>query len=459
MSHQNLRLTEKDFSMLRYAKAALIPALLLPAAAMAQSSAKVTDFMLDNGMQVVVVEDDRAPVVQHMLWYRAGSADEPKGSSGVAHFLEHLLFKATDKMESGEFSSVVAANGGRDNAFTSYDYTAYFQRVAADRLELMMTMEADRMKNIRLTRENIATERDVIIEERNQRTENNPQALFGEQISAAQYLNHRYGTPIIGWMHEMEELDLDDALSFYELYYSPNNTVLVVSGDVTPDEVRTLAEEHYGPIPRNPDLPERLRTEEPRQNAERRVIFRDARVAQPYISRSYLVPERDSGAQETAAALTILSQILGGGTTSFLADKLQFEAQLATFTTAWYSGVSLDDTTFRMVIVPATGVSLAEGEAALDQALVDFMQAGVDAEQLERIKLQIRASEIYAQDNVDGIANRYGSALTSGLTVEDVQAWPEILDAVTAEDIMQAAELLRREASVTGWLLRPEGEI
>jgi zinc protease len=444
--------------MLRYARTALISALLLPAAAMAQTSGKVTDFMLDNGMQVVVVEDHRAPVVQHMLWYRAGSADEPKGSSGVAHFLEHLLFKATDKMESGEFSAVVAANGGRDNAFTSYDYTAYFQRVAADRLELMMTMEADRMKNIRLTPENIATERDVIIEERNQRTENNPQALFGEQIAAAQYLNHRYGTPIIGWMHEMEELDLDDALSFYQLYYSPNNTVLVVSGDVTPDEVRALAEKHYGAIPRNPELPERLRTEEPRQNAERRVIFRDARVAQPYISRSYLVPERDSGAQESAAALTILSEILGGGTTSFLADKLQFETQLATFTTAWYSGVSLDDTTFRMVIVPATGVTLAEGEAALDLALADFMQAGVDAEQLDRIKLQLRASEIYAQDNVDGIANRYGSALTSGLTVEDVQAWPDVLDAVTADDIMEAAALLRREASVTGWLMRPEGE-
>ena len=309
--------------MLRYARNALMASLLFPAAAMAETSGKVTDFTLDNGMQVVVVEDHRAPVVQHMLWYRAGSADEPKGSSGVAHFLEHLLFKATDKMESGEFSSVVAANGGRDNAFTSYDYTAYFQRVAADRLELMMTMEADRMKNIRLTPENIATERDVIIEERNQRTENNPQALFGEQLSAAQYLNHRYGTPIIGWMHEMEELDLDDALGFYELYYSPNNTILVVSGDVTPDEVRALSEKHYGPIPMNPDLPERLRTEEPRQNAERRVIFRDARVAQPYISRSYLVPERDSGAQETAAALTILSEILGGGTTSYFTEKLQ----------------------------------------------------------------------------------------------------------------------------------------
>jgi zinc protease len=447
----------RNDQMLRFVRTALISAMLLPAAAMAQTSGTVTDFMLENGMQVVVIEDHRAPVVQHMLWYRAGSADEPKGSSGVAHFLEHLLFKATEKMEAGEFSAVVAANGGRDNAFTSYDYTAYFQRVAADRLELMMTMEADRMKNIRLTPENIATERDVIIEERNQRTENNVQALFGEQTAAAQYLNHRYGTPIIGWMHEMEQLDREDALGFYELYYSPNNTVLIVSGDVTPEEVRTLAERHYGPIPRNPDLPERLRTEEPRQNAERRVIFRDARVAQPYISRSYLVPERDSGAQETAAALTILSEILGGGSTSYLAEKLQFDTQLTSFTTAWYSGVSLDDTTFRVIIVPSDGVSLEDGEAALDQALTDFMQTGVDAEQLERIKLQIRASEIYAQDNVDGIANRYGRALTSGLTVEDVAAWPGILDAVTADDIMEAAKLLRREASVTGWLMRPEG--
>lgn len=444
--------------MMRYARTAVLSLLLLPAAAQAQTSGKVTDFMLDNGMQVVVVEDHRAPVVQHMLWYRAGSADEPKGSSGVAHFLEHLLFKATDKLEAGEFSSIVAANGGRDNAFTSYDYTAYFQRVAADRLELMMTMESDRMKNIRLTPENIATERDVIIEERNQRTENNPQALFGEQINAVQYLNHRYGTPIIGWMHEMEELDLDDALSFYELYYSPNNTVLVVSGDVTPDEVRALADKHYGPLPRNPDLPDRLRTEEPRQNAERRVMFRDARVAQPYVMRSYLVPERDTGAQETSAALTILAEILGGGTTSFFTEKLQFDTQVATFTSAWYSGVSLDDTTFRMVIVPVEGVSLEEGEAALDAALAEFLETGVDAEQLERIKLQLRAAEIYAQDNVDGIANRYGRALTSGLTVEDVQAWPDILDAVTAEDIMAAATLLRREASVTGWLMRPQGE-
>lgn len=429
---------------------------LIPGIAAAYDEA-VTTFVLDNGMQVVVVEDHRAPVVQHMLWYRAGSADEPKGSSGVAHFLEHLLFKATDTLEAGELSATVARNGGRDNAFTSYDYTAYFQRVAADRLELMMKMESDRMRNIRLTEDNIRTERDVIIEERNQRTENDPGALFGEQVSAVQYLNHRYGVPIIGWMHEMRTLDMQDALSFYETYYAPNNAVLVVSGDVTPEQVRELADKYYGVIPANPDLPERLRTEEPPQTAERRLIFRDARVAQPYVRRSYLAPERDAGDQERAAALTFLSEILGGGTTSFLSQELQFDSQVATYTGAFYRGVSLDDTTFNLIVVPQPGVSLQDAEDAMDAAIAKFLQDGVDPEQLERIKMQIRASQIYARDDVDQIANRYGQALTSGLMIEDVKAWPDILDAVTAEDIQEAArDLFDRRASVTGWLMREE---
>jgi zinc protease len=417
----------------------------------------VTHFTLDNGMDVVVVEDHRAPVVQHMVWYRAGSADEPKGASGVAHFLEHLLFKATDTMEAGELSATVAANGGRDNAFTSYDYTAYFQRVAADRLELMMQMEADRMVNIRLTESDIITERDVIIEERNQRVENNPQSLFNEQMGAGQYLNHRYGVPIIGWMHEMETLDLDDALSFYDIYYSPNNAVLVVSGDVDPENVRELAEKYYGAIPANPALPERLRTIEPPQRAERRLTMRDARVAQPYVSRSYLAPERDSGAQEQAAALTMLSEVLGGGQTSVLTEKLQFESQIAVYSGVFYNGMSLDDTTFDVVVVPSAGVSLQEAEDAMDAAIAEFMETGVDSEQLDRIKMQLRAAQIYARDNVDRIANRYGRALTSGLTVADVQAWPDLLQAVTEDDIMQAArDVFDRNASVTGWLMRPE---
>ncbi len=431
-------------------------AFALPASVKAMDE-QVTSFMLDNGMQVVVVQDDRAPVVTHMVWYKAGSADEPKGSSGVAHFLEHLLFKATDTLASGELSAVVSANGGRDNAFTSFDFTAYFQRVAADRLGLMMQMEADRMRNIRLTESDIATERNVVIEERNQRTENNPRALFGEQLSAVQYHNHRYGVPIIGWMHEIETLDMDDAISFYNTYYYPNNAILVVSGDVTPQEVERLANEHYGPIPANPDLPERLRTEEPPQTAERRLYFRDARVSQSYVSRSYLAPERDPGDQKTAAALTVLAEVLGGGQTSYLTEKLQFEQQKAVYSGSFYRGTSLDDTTFDVVIVPTPGVSLEEAESALDAAIEQFMVDGVTDEQLDRIKMQVRASEIYARDDVSGIANRYGRALTSGLTVADVQAWPDILQSITNDDVMAAAELVfDRNASVTGWLMQDE---
>ena len=429
---------------------------LAPFAALADSEL-VSTFTLDNGMEVIVVEDHRAPVVQHMVWYRAGSADEPPGRSGVAHFLEHLLFKATDELESGEFSSVVSANGGQDNAFTSYDYTAYFQRVAADRLGLMMKMEADRMTDIRLTQEDIISERGVILEERNQRTENNPRALFGEQMNAMMYINHRYGVPIIGWKHEMEELDMDAVMDFYADHYAPNNAILVVSGDVTPEKVRELAEQHYGPIPANPAIEPRDRSAEPPQIAAKRVKLTDPRVSSEYVFRSYLAPERDPRDQEKAAALTLLAELLGGGQTSYLTEKLQFEEQTAVFTGAFYRGVSLDDTTFDLIIVPRPGVSLEDAEAALDRTMESFLEDGVDPEALDRIKMQVRASQIYARDNVDGIARRYGAALTSGLTVQDVQDWPDLLQAVTADDIIEAARAVwRPEASVTGYLMKAE---
>ncbi|WP_375174310.1 M16 family metallopeptidase [Pseudooceanicola sp.] len=427
---------------------------LLSATWASASNDMVTDFTLDNGMQVVVIEDHRAPVVVHMVWYKAGAADETPGVSGVAHFLEHLLFKATDTLESGELSKTVAENGGTDNAFTSHDYTGYFQRVAADRLGLMMSMEADRMRNLRLTEEDILTERQVIIEERNQRTENSPQALFGEQANAAQYLNHRYGVPIIGWRHEMETLGLEDALAYYERYYAPNNAILVVAGDVTPEEVDRLAREHYGPIPPNPDLPDRARPQEPPQTAERRLTYSDPRVAQPYVSRSYLAPERDPGDQETAAALVMLSEELGGGQTGYLTEKLVFEDKTALYTSAYYRGQSLDDTTFGLYIVPAEGVSLPDAEAALDATLARFLEDGVDAEKLDRIKMQIRASQVYERDNVERLARRYGSALTQGLTIEDIQAWPDLLQQVTEEDILDAARsVLNRRNAVTGYLM------
>ncbi|MFN3207647.1 MAG: M16 family metallopeptidase [Roseovarius sp.] len=418
----------------------------------------VTTFTLDNGMDVVVIEDHRAPVVVHMVWYRAGSADEKPGVSGVAHFLEHLLFKGTKTMAPGEFSSTVARNGGSDNAFTSYDYTAYFQRVAADRLELMMKMESDRMVNLQLDEEDILTERDVIIEERNQRTENNPSALFREQHDAAQYLNHRYGVPVIGWRHEMVDLSLDDALDYYKTYYAPNNAVLVVAGDVTPDDVRKLADTYYGVIPANPDLPARVRPQEPPQSAERRVYYQDARVAQPYLQRSYLAPERDTGDQETAAALAILADILGDGTTSILNEKLQFDTRTAVYTGAYYGATSLDDTTFNLTVVPAPGTTLEQAEEAMDKVIAEFLEDGFPRERLERIKTQIRASEIYARDDVSALANRYGRGLTQGLTVEDIQAWPDVLQAVTAEDVMTAARELfaKNNNSVTGYISAQE---
>ncbi len=418
---------------------------------------QVSDFRLENGMQVVVIEDHRAPVVMHMVWYRAGSADEQPGVSGVAHFLEHLLFKGTDKLEPGEFSATVAANGGRDNAFTSSDFTAYFQRVASDRLELMMQMESDRMVNIRLGEAEILTERDVILEERNQRTENSPGALMREQMDAAQYFNHRYGVPIIGWRHEMEQLSLQDALAYYRTYYAPNNAIVVVAGDVDPQEVLALAKANYGVLPANPDLAPRDRAQEPRQIAARRLVFEDARVSQPYLARNYLAPERNPGDQKTAAALTILAEILGGGTTSLLTEKLQFEKQLAVYTSAYYRGVSLDQSIFGLTVVPAQGVTLEQAEAAMDEALGGFIETGVDSEHLARIRMQLRAAQIYARDSVESLANRYGRALTSGLTIADIQEWPNVLQSVSEDDILAAARMVFDERqSVTGWLSAPQ---
>ena len=448
--------------MRRLIAAALAPVLgtlaALPAAA--ETSGDVTTYTLGNGMEVVVIEDHRAPVVVNMVWYKAGSADEPPGASGIAHYLEHLLFKGTDELAPGEFSATVAANGGTDNAFTSYDYTGYFQRVAADRLGLMMKMEADRMVDLQLDEEDILVERDVVIEERAQRTDSDPGALFAETRRAAQYLNHPYGIPVIGWKHEADALTLQDAMDFYERFYAPNNAILIVAGDVEPEEVLALAQEHFGPIPANPDLSERMRPQEPPQIAERRLVYDDPRIGQPYVARTYLAPERDPGDQREAAALELLSRYLGGSrATSVLAEALEFGTGEAIYTGASYNGVSLDDTTFGLAVVPAEGVSLEQVEAALDREIAAFLERGVDDARLERIKMQLRASEIYADDSVSSVARRYGAALTSGLTVQDVQDWPGILQSVTGEEIVQAARrVFDRDRAVTGYVMNSAGE-
>jgi zinc protease len=420
----------------------------------------VSSFMLDNGMQVVVIEDHRAPVVVQMVWYRTGSADEPAGHSGIAHFLEHLMFKATDTMASGEFSDTVAAEGGRDNAFTSFDFTAYHQRVAADRLDLMMRMEADRMRGLQLTEEEVATERQVILEERNQRTDSSPGALLNEQMGAAQYLNHPYGIPVIGWRHEMEQLSREDAFAFYHANYAPNNAILIVAGDVQPDAVLQLAKTHYGPLEPSDAIKPRLRPQEPPQLAARRLVMTDQRVSEPYVLRSYLSVERNPGDQRQAAAMVLLSEVLGGSsTTSVLARALQFDSKIAVYTSASYNPTTVDPDTFSLVVLPQAEVSLAEVEAALDAELAKFLETGIAPEDFARIKAQIRAEDVYDRDNTQGLAQQYGAALAVGLTLEDIAEWPKLLQDVTADEVMAAArEVFDDKTSVTAWLQSAEGK-
>ncbi len=420
----------------------------------------VTHTQFENGLEVVVIEDRRAPVVVNMVWYRAGAADEPLGQSGIAHFLEHLMFKGTETTDPGEFSALVEANGGRDNAFVSWDYTGFFQRVAADRLELMMEMEADRMVNLSFTEAEWLPERGVILEERGQVLESRVGAQFNETMLAALYKAHPYGVPILGWRHEMETLTGEMAMDFYHAHYGPNNAIVVIAGDVDTDDAIAKAVRHFGPIPPNPNIEPRARTMEPPHLAERRLVFEDSRVGTPYVSRMYLVPPRRAGDQAEAAALHMLAALLGGSsTTSVLERRLNFEEGIALSAWANYSGTRRDYGTFSVGIAPVDGVSLEEAEAAMDRVIVEFLQEGVDLEQFERVRHQMRAAEIYALDDAQARARRFGVGLSVGLDVEDVTGWIDAIEAVTPEDVIAAGEtLLDRRASVTGFLTQPAAE-
>ena len=417
----------------------------------------VTSFSLENGMRVVVVEDHRAPVVTHMVWYRAGASDENSGKSGIAHLLEHLLFKETENVENGEFSKTVAALGGSDNAFTSQDYTAYYQRVSKQYLDLMMYYESDRMKNLKISELDFNTEVKVVIEERSQRTDSKPGALFNEQNMASLYLNHPYGVPIVGWRHELDDLVLEDAIDFYKTYYSPNNAILIVSGDVDPKNVQILANKFYGSLENTIYLDVRKRPAEPPQIVERRLIFEDERVSQPYITRTYLAAERDQGQQREAAALTLLADLIGSdGIQSILGKTLQLDNKKAIYTNAYYNGLSYDDTNFSLIVVPNNDVTLLDIEAELDKVINTFISKGIDEDHLERIKFQYKAQQIYSLDSAYSQARRFGVALTSGLTIEDVLAWPKIIQDIKSSEILAAAvSLFKKESSVTGWIRKP----
>jgi zinc protease len=421
----------------------------------AKPVSKATEFKLDNGMQVVVIPDTRAPVVTHMVWYRVGAADEPRGVSGIAHFLEHLMFKSTEKIAMGEFSKIVSRLGGQDNAFTGHDATAYFQRVAKDRLPTVMSMEADRMVNLKLTEKEVLTERNVILEERRSRIENSPGAILDEQMNAALYLSHPYKIPVIGWEHEMAKLSPKDAMTFYKRFYAPNNAILVVSGDVTPAEVKTMAEATYGKVPSNAAVMEsRDRPRDPPQRAPRRVKLEDPRAGKMSMSRYYQVPSYVTAKPGEAEALDLLMKIAVQGSTSRLYKRLVIEQKIASSASGHYSGGGLDYGSIAVQAIAADGQTLEAVEAEVDAVLAEIKEKGVTTAELERAKNGYIADYIYESDNQSTLARRYGWNLVVGRTLEQVDQWPDAIAKVTPENIKAVAiAYLDLKRSVTGYLV------
>jgi zinc protease len=436
--------------------AAIVAAALLAGPASAEpAGAPVADFTLANGLELVVIPDHRAPVVTHMIWYKVGAADETPGKSGLAHFLEHLMFKGTAKNPAGHFSQVVARIGGQENAFTSNDYTGFYQRVPSEKLKTVMEFEADRMTGLQLTDRVVLPEREVILEEQNQRIGNNPRARLGEQIDAALFLNSPYGKPVIGWRHEMEQLSRDDAIGFYRRFYAPNNAVVVIAGDVAPEAARKLAEATYGKIARHNNILPRHRPQEPPPVAVRSLTLADPRVEQPLMQRVYLVPSFATAKRGESEALEVLAHILGSGSSSRLYRALVVDKHVAVMAAAGYDSLVLDLSKFAVFGLPRPGVTLPQLETEIDGVITKVIAHGVSSEELERAKSRMIADAVYAHDNQMSMARWYGNALMAGATVNDVHRWPDRIRAVTAEAVQDAARhWLDKRRSVTGFLIK-----
>lgn len=427
----------------------------------AAAAAAVTCGSLENGMEVVVIRDQRSPVATHMVWYRNGAVDDPAGKSGIAHFLEHLIFKGTHRYPARHFSDLLAGIGGQENAFTSWSYTCYFQRVPVEHLSTCMIYEADRMSNLAITDSQIAPERDVVLAERGMMCDSNPARLLDEALQAAAFPAHSCGRPVIGWRHEIETLGLDDAMAYYRRFYTPENAILVVAGDVEADAVMAMAQAHYGTIPASenpvPRPAERSRLQYPAREAQRRIIQADPSVGQPLLRKLYVVPSASMATWRDAAALDLLAHILARGETSLLHRQLVLDSRLATFAGANYLSHEFDEQTcFDIGLGPADGVDMETLDAALEAVLEQLRQSGVAATDLARAKTQLVAETIYSHDSHVALAEQYGITLCCGLTVEDIRLWPERIEAVDNADLIRVASYLGPENCVTGHLIPAE---
>lgn len=422
----------------------------------APAQAKLFDaqeFTLPNGLQVVVIPNHRAPIVTQMVYYKVGAADETIGKSGAAHFLEHLMFRGTKTVKPGDFSRIVAENGGEDNAFTTHDYTAFFQNVAADRLELVMKLEADRMANLVIDDAVVTPEREVIIEERRMRIDNNPPALFDEQLNTALYLHHPYRIPTIGWEDEMHKLTTQDELDFYHRWYAPNNAVVVIAGDATLAQVKALAEKYYGVIPSRP-VPARHRVNEPPKVAAAVLTMKSPRVSEVNWSRQWLAPSYRKGDTQYAYPLQVLAEVLGGSASSPLYKDLVIDKGLALSADAYYDPNQYDLATFGFEAVLKNGVTVQDFQTALDGVVKTALATGISADQVARAKQRMVADATYARDSLSGPARIVGTALALGRSLDDVQSWPDKIAAVTPDEVRAAAKaVIQNDIAVTGILM------
>ncbi|MEQ9109614.1 MAG: pitrilysin family protein [Rhodospirillaceae bacterium] len=416
-------------------------------------------FMLGNGMQVVVIPNHRVPIVSHMVWYKVGSADEEPGKAGIAHFLEHLMFKGTPTYPAGEITDLVARNGGQQNAFTSYDYTAYYQNIAVDRLPMMMELEADRMRNLILSEEDVRVERDVVLEERRMRVDSRPASILSERLDAALWVTNRYGTPVIGWEEEIQALNREDAFDFYHRWYAPKNAILVVAGDITLKELRPLAERTYGKIEPVDSVTSRERSTFLPQSADVRVTMEDERVRQARWQRTYVAPSVNVGNREQTYALQVASEILGGGSTSRLYQSLVVDQAVAASAGAYYMDDMVSWGRFVLSISPSPGVEVTDLEAAIDTALADIETNGFTEDEVERAKTRLQAEVIYAKDSPTGAAQTVGSLLAVGLTLEEIEAWPERVADITLTQVNEAIRDLLSESPTGTGILLPKGDV
>ncbi len=438
--------------------AAVLPFAGLPLFSARPASAEIfpaESTVLDNGLTVVATTNRRVPLVTQMLMYRVGAADELPGKSGVAHFLEHLMFKGTPRHPAGEFSDAVAAVGGQENAFTGQDYTGFWQTVPRSSLQTVLDFESDRVLNLTLTDEQVLPEREVILEERRSRIDNRPDSLLNEAMDAALFRNHPYGIPIIGWEEEMRRLDTADAIGFHDTWYGPQNAILILGGDVDLEEALPLVEATYGQLPRR-GRDSRERPREPESRTARRVELRSPLASAPRFSRSYLVPHRKELRPNDLEALQLLSMLLGGGNTSRLYSNLVMGSERAISAGSYEDSGVLDYPTLNLYAQPVPGVEVEALEAEIDEEIVRFLEEGVEEDALQDAKDRLAAAAVFARDDPKTAPRVIGTSMAVGESLDYLQAWPERVAAVEPHQVTELARMVvLPNRSVTG-ILYPE---